>query len=275
MQIPDALLPGPAEGPRWRVAARPLQGPAVREWDPAHWQGTLASKRELLRRFPELVSVDTGEADDACAEVASRVLGGADAAPVLPARTALEVAALSVPDDLVVLDVEAPGGPRIVAAVVCAPNRWDPRDKIGRPMSLVHAPVPGYAEQIGAATDSLLGRLAPERPVWRSNWALLADRSPHQARIWDADRRCAPEDLWLRVEEQTLSKMPVTGAVLFAIRTRQERLADLAARKPSAVADLAGAVSRLPDSVADYKSITRHREGFLRWAAETVGSQVV
>ena len=178
---------------------------------------------------------------------------------------------MSVPDDLVVLDTTSPEGPRIVAAVVCAPNRWDPRDKIGRPMSAVHSPVPGYAAQIGAATDALLMRLSPDRPVWRANWALLADRAPHQARIWDAGRHCEPGDLWLRVEEQTLARMPASGAVLFAIRTRQERIADLAARAPGAVTDLARALECLPDDVADYKSVSRHRERFLQWADALAG----
>lgn len=177
---------------------------------------------------------------------------------------------MSVPDDLVVVDTASPDGPRIVAAVVCAPNRWDPRDKVGLAMGAVHAPVPGYGAQIGVATDALLTRLSPDRPVWRANWALLADRAPHQSRIWDLDRDCEPRDLWLRVEEQTLTRMPASGAVLFAIRTHQERLGDLASRAPSAVSDLARAVECLPDDVADYKSVARHRERFLSWVGQVV-----
>ena len=79
-------------------------------------------------------------------------------------------AALAVPDDLTVLRSVAAGDAEqlpFVAGVVCSPSRWRLADKIGHDMLAVHKPVALYAEHIGAAVDTTLTRLSPDKPVWR------------------------------------------------------------------------------------------------------------
>jgi dimethylamine monooxygenase subunit A len=180
----------------------------------------------------------------------------------------LDIAGRLVQEDLCILqDVE--GELRLTAGVLCFPNRWRLSDKLGRPMMAIHEPVPSYAERLGRPVDRFIGMLAPERPVWRLNWSLTDDPAlfqpvGHGRR--DIDPDITPENaglrIYLRVERQTLRRLPRTGAVLFTIRTHQRPLESLADR-PRELARLAEAVRGLPEDTARYKSITPFREALL------------
>ena len=142
----------------------------------------------------------------------------------------LDIAGRLVQEDLCILQ-EVEGELRLTAGVLCFPNRWRLSDKLGRPMMAIHEPVPSYAERLGKPVDRFIGMLAPERPVWRLNWSLTDDPAlfqpvGHGRR--DTDPDITPENagprIFLRVERQTLRRLPRTGAVLFTIRTHQRPL---------------------------------------------------
>ena len=61
----------------------------------------------------------------------------------------------------------------LTAAVLCFPAHWLLSEKIGRPLIEIHAPVPGFAEQLGNPVERLFERLDPEKPVQRRNWSLV------------------------------------------------------------------------------------------------------
>lgn len=180
----------------------------------------------------------------------------------------LDIAGRLVQEDLCILqDVE--GELRLTAAVLCFPNRWKLADKLGRPMLEIHAPVPSYAERLGKPVDRFIGMLAPERPVWRLNWSLTDDPALFQPvghGRHDTDPDITPENagtrITLRIERQTLRRLPRTGAVLFTIRTHQRPL-EVLANRPQELGLLAEAVRGLPETTARYKSILPFREALL------------
>lgn len=185
-------------------------------------------------------------------------------------RNPLDVAGRLVQEDLCILqDVE--DELRLTAAVLCFPNRWRLSDKLGQPMLAIHAPVPSYAERLGKPVDRFIGMLAPERPVWRLNWSLTDDPAlfqpvGHGRR--DTDPDITPENagarITLRIERQTLRRLPRTGAVLFTIRTHQRPLEALANRTQE-LGRLAEAVRGLPEDTARYKSIAPFRDALLEY----------
>lgn len=195
-----------------------------------------------------------------------------------PGRHGIDTAGRLVQEDLCLLD-DGAGEPVLVAASLCSPNRWRLADKIGRDMLAVHEPVPGYAAQIGATVDATLQRLTPDRPVWRANWGIADDEalfqpSPPPPLEGLDDPAEAAARLWLRVERQTLRRLPRTGVIVFTIRTFQTRLADLAGQAATA-AGLLGAVTQLPPDVARYKNVAPYADAVLRWlarCAEPAGS---
>jgi hypothetical protein len=74
----------------------------------------------------------------------------------------------------------------------------------------------------------------------------------------------AGEQVWLRVERQTLRRLPRTRDVLFTIRTYVEPLARVI-DTPEAARALAARLAELPDAMAAYKGIAPIRAPLLAW----------
>lgn len=156
----------------------------------------------------------------------------------------------------------------LVAGAVAHPNRWRLADKLGKPLLGVHGPVPGYPGRLADQVERVLRSLRPDRAVERRSWALLDDPTLHQpVATSGVPTRFAPLGLWLRIERQALRRLPDTGAIVFAIRTRQWRLDQLAAQQDQA-AGLAAALRATPDDLAGYKGVAGIREPLLAWLDE-------
>ncbi len=169
-------------------------------------------------------------------------------------------------------------GPVFTAAVLCFPSRWRLMDKLGKPLSAVHAPVPLYGDRLAAPVDRFMRHVKPGHVASRLNWSLLDDPALFQpGGKWRVEGGSgitatnAGERIYLRVERQTLRRLPISGAVLFGIRVHVyplDRVIDSANR----AATLAEAVRALPVEIQHYKSLLPFREALLTWL-EAVGSR--
>ncbi len=252
---------------RHRVGVKPLD-PARWFVRDDEWQPTIGMKRELLEHRRDDVVAFREDGHEVAHEAAELVLGWLGQTTSRSGIDALVDAALAVPDDLTVLrSVPGSDGEQLpfVAGVVCSPSRWRLREKIGLDMLAVHKPVALYAEHIGAAVDTTLTRLTPEKPIWRSNWtledhpALFQPVSPERPLVEH------PSDLWIRIERETLRRLPRTRGILFTIRGFQEPLSTYVQRGPEAVRTLRELVARLPDALARYKSVYDYRAATISW----------
>lgn len=264
--IPDAYLPGAVDAVKLRVGARPLEPSRWVSGSDDDWAPTIAMKKSLVRERPGEVAACMEGAEEACDEVAAGVLGSLGLAPATETGIdALLDAALRVADDLCVLLPDERGVPRLSAAVLCSPNRWRLAEKIGGTMSAIHGPVARYTEDLESPVNAMLTRLSAERPVWRTNWGIANHPSLFQPDIPPATPWMDPADMWFRVEWQTLRRMPVTGAVLFTIRTYVERLSDFMNRDYAVVHSIGDLVNKIPDDVAEYKSIAPYRDALFAY----------
>jgi hypothetical protein len=186
---------------------------------------------------------------------------------VTPPHHPLDLAGRLVQEDLCLL-AAADGRYILIGASLCSPARWRLADKIGRPLAAIHEPVPGYADKLARPVDRFFQHLTPEKPVWRLNWGVTDDPTPFQPEAGPAaeriDAASAGERLWLRVERQTLRRLPATGAVIFTIRTHITRL-DAAIRSPEHAATFAATLRDLPDATSDYKRIAPVAPALLEW----------
>jgi hypothetical protein len=172
----------------------------------------------------------------------------------------LDAAGRLVPEDLC-LHLPGPDGVlRLVGGSVAFPSRWRLADKVGLPVGAVHAPVPRYAE-IAPAVDRLLAGLTPGRGLWRLGWTVHQDAAlsqppgPEPAAAPAADFGTAVAGgAWLRMERQTLRRLPRHGSVVFTIRTSVTPLADVA-RDPQARSRLVAALRAMPEEIATYKDL--------------------
>jgi hypothetical protein len=224
----------------------------------------------LLRHFP-----------DAYADEGGQVVNRATQERFAPAAFAdrpLELAGRLVQEDLCLMQ-ESKAGYRLVAAVLCFPSRWRLSDKLGQPLDAIHEPVPGFDQRLATPVGRFFARLEPGRPVWRVNWSLIDTPElflppEHRTRTCNLTSEEAGERLWLRVERQTLRRLPVSGDVLFTIRTHVERLAD-ALDGPDSASALAARIREMPDAIARYKSIAPVRVPLLAWLERRAAAQSV
>ena len=260
--IPDEWVPLSSQALRLRVGARnlePSQWVSERDVD---WPRTIAMKRALVAERPREVVACLPGAEEACDEVAAGVLASVGESPSMSSGIdALVDAALLVADDLCIMQEDGNGVPVLTAAVLCSPNRWRLAEKIGGTMTTIHAPVARYDTDLDSPVNAVMKRLTPDRPIWRINWGLSNHAALFQPETPPATPDMDPGDLWFRVEWQTLRRLPVTGAMLFTIRTYVEKLSDFVLRDVQVVHDFAEHVRSLEDNVAQYKSIAPYRSG--------------
>jgi len=278
----------PFEGGRFRLALglMPLPWSQWLEID-RRLADDLAAKRALLDTRPREVFAALPEAAEAAAELLARLAAhlpqhhaelyrragdmltnlatGERWDVARPGLHPLDLAGRLVQEDLCLMQ-GAGDAYRLVAASLCSPARWRLSDKLGHPLAEIHAPVAGYAAKLAAPVDRFFATLKAGRLVWRLNWGIVDDPAPFQPvapppkPVAAAD---AGERLWLRVERQTLQRLPATGAVVFTIRTYITRLD--AAIGNRAAADLAGALRDMPEDSRRYKHIAPFAAPLLQW----------
>lgn len=146
----------------------------------------------------------------------------------------------------------------LAAGVVCFPSRWNIAEKVGLDASAIHAPVPGFTASLAQPTTHFLDRITPERSFWRLNWT-----------IHDSDLRFAPHPVpgrtdltpenvlsstFLRIERQTLRRLPRSGFVAFTIRTYIDRLDGVVAAADRRER-LRRTLASMPDEAIAYKGM--------------------
>jgi hypothetical protein len=234
--------------------------------------GTEAAQQEVLEalaaylpdHYPALY-----RRDGTRMEVAGTVVDlGDDATPPL------QRAGLMVQDDLVIMR-KGKDGWRIAAAFLAFPSSWSLEEKFGKVMGEVHAPVPDF--QAGSRNAGLIERmfdnLSPGRIVVRWNWSVNWRRELYHPLPASLEERTAvpARDAVIRVERQTLRKLPVCGDILFTIRIYLDPVAAIMAQPNAAdlAASLADQLERLTDAQAQYKGLVSRRHdliGLLRAA---------
>lgn len=261
MQLPLVFLDGP-----WKLAM------GLNALDAADWlwrDGQFAvetgERRRLLAERPGEVLAGLPEAEEACAELVGmvRAFWG-----LPPAAGRLADLATLAQEDFCLLQQGENGQYALTAALLCFPAHWKLAEKLGRPLREIHGPVPGFAERLAGPADRVLASLAVERPVWRANWSVVEEPTlfhPH-ARVprHDLTPEDAGEKMWLRVERQTLRRLPETRAVVFTIRTLVRPLAELAA-DPAVARALAARLRELEPGMAGYKGLPGFQEPLLAW----------
>lgn len=235
---------------------------ALPESEPAAREGLALLVDHLLVRFPDRYERQ-GEA------IVDPWTGARHA---VDAERPLEVVGRLVPEDVCLL-ADGPGGYRLVAAVLCFPSHWRLADKLGRSLDLIHGPVPGFERQLAPAVNRFFAGIHVERPVWRLNWSL---HDTAELFLPPDHRDASPSfadghGWWLRVERQTLRRLPESGAVVFTIRTYVEPLSDVV-REPCAASALAARIREMPEPALLYKALAPVRAPLLAWLDQVAAS---
>ncbi|AGB44396.1 Protein of unknown function (DUF3445) [Mesorhizobium australicum WSM2073] len=257
----------------------------------------LAKKRRLYAEIPERVFVEQDGTLDAQQEVlellgaylperfpdthrrsdAGVAVVGATSRPTIPSSLAgapLVVASLLVQEDLILMR-RGEDGWRLAAGSLCFPSSWSLVEKFGKPLQQIHDPVPGFgpgtrpADLINRMFDGLQGQ-AVERYNWSiqsgdalyhplSNIERIDRATSRPTRFPDGDVKT---HAFIRVERQTLRKLPASRDILFTIRIHLDPLAVLARHPDRATlaASFAAQLEALDVAQLDYKGLTSDRD---------------
>lgn len=185
------------------------------------------------------------------------------AAPLLAATRLVQ-------EDMTILE-PSPEGFRLIAGLVTFPTRWDLTSKMGKPLSRIHDPVPGYADKLERPMDRLFAGLTDDRLLWRANYSLLDDPALFQpgghfktGAGADLTAGNIGEKLWFRVERQTLRRLPDCKNVVFTVRIHQGLLQDVV-HSAERAADLLSATRAMPDDMKRYKSLPGFEAALTEW----------
>ncbi|OJU09187.1 MAG: hypothetical protein BGN86_15640 [Caulobacterales bacterium 68-7] len=247
---PEAWLEGGEPDPAARkdplfAAARPLV------WGEA--EGSRPGQQEVL----ELISAVTP----------------VEPRPDLPP---LYAAARAVADDLCLMEKRGEAW-TLTAVSLSAGSFFTAAEALGRRLDQLHAPVPGFEDRFGPRVQRMFDNLPEPAILERRNWTVVnsgALHAPDIAAIRAEIPAIAPHEaadrLHLRIERQTLRRLPRTGGVLFTIRIWTHPLAALR-DSPDHLAAFARAWRAAPEAFRAYKQLALYDalvEAFLRAEGE-------
>lgn len=115
--------------------------------------------------------------------------------------------------------IEANGAQRLIAGVLCFPASWSLQEKLGRSLLGVHAPVDVYDDDIGRRVGRMFSLLKPDRILWRSNFLRYDDPDLFQPRRENARRGKSDQPRYIRVERQTIRRLPNLPVIAFGIHS--------------------------------------------------------
>ncbi|SFH99114.1 heme-dependent oxidative N-demethylase family protein [Albimonas pacifica] len=247
--LPPWALPyapvAPFASPRLAVA------PGIQPLDPAEWfliaedyAGQMAERDRLVADHPGWAFARTPQGEAAEAELLElmiphlvarhgfredgpRALVRPDGVRVgLDDLPPIATAGRLVQDDLLLM--ARPEGAEehvLVSGILCFPAHWTLGEKIGRPLLRIHLPVPEYPGDLARRVQRFFDGVQPGRPLWRANWhfaggpEIVTPMAEVEKTRMYRERLALTEEAWLRVERQTVARLPRTRAVLFGVRT--------------------------------------------------------
>ena len=167
--------------------------------------------------------------------------------------------------DFLLMKPDENGVFRLYGGCLCFPSHWDLGDKLGLPMADIHAPVPGLNEALGRQIDGFLRRIKPGVSWERANWGLsrTAELNRHPSRkLPRLDGGVSLDEVWFRLEEQSLVALPGTGGILFGIRLVIRPMREIR-DQPEARIGMIRALRTMPEAMAAYKGIAPARQRLL------------
>ncbi|GAP89381.2 putative alpha- -mannosyltransferase [Rosellinia necatrix] len=142
-----------------------------------------------------------------------------------------------IPEDFAIMLRDPETGYYIFrAGMIFSSLGWNVGSKIGLKLHEIHQPIPDYKEKMQFSMDRYFSKMPTDKPIQRGSWGLEVDEplymppgDAHEAHRGVQGRDVTRERARLRVDWQTLRRLPLSGAVVFnfkALFTALEELRD-------------------------------------------------
>ncbi len=165
------------------------------------------------------------------------------------------------------------------AASLCAPSNWSLREKFNGSLLELHKDVPSYEREIGNRVNNLFNKLPNDRIFQRFNWSIYEEATLFQPaksksfveRSKTITNKNAGDRLFIRVERQTIRRLPETQAIAFTIRVHVDPLSSIK-DDLSLVRDLKKALKNLSEGMKRYKSLGPIETPLVGWLDNRIKS---
>lgn len=138
------------------------------------------------------------------------------------------------------------------------------QEKLGKPAEFIHAPVPGFMTHLRKTLNMTFSKLKPEKPLWRNNWGiaptgtldepLYGSTDAHKDRTFADITVDEVKAKFLKVEYQTIRRLPKSDYLLFTVKTMADPMSSLES-VPKAAACLAASIRGMSTNMRKYKGI--------------------
>ncbi len=158
---------------------------------------------------------------------------------------------------------------------------------VGRNVAWAHESVPQLTARLGPRIDRMIGSIHVDTPCERFNWQLTPLSTkffPHEAHAANADAmrqicdvlrkdpRQAEHLLWIRVERQTLSRLPESRAVAFTLHTFSDPLTSLKG-DPESLRAMLGLLRNYSDERLEYSEMNFIRDSVVAWIESSIDTR--
>ena len=258
------------------LAADPTRVQILPGMMPACWDMLVYYLRDLAVAYPDIMHLDEdGDTfhwrNDVLGTDQRFVVGDESSLPTDP----LTFLGCEVPDDLLMVK-ERDGQLFFDAGLVTFAAAWSVTFDAGMNFNEIHGPVPRLTgEGITSRAEQFLMRLPADKVYRRVNWTLSAsgsrklDVSLEELPEWGTDIPKLVRDgdfgkVQLRIELEHFIRLPMSGAVTFAIRTFMASFDEIKAI-PAWRDQLAQIVTEVPEDIATYKGFADYRTEAVAW----------
>ncbi|KAK2731807.1 hypothetical protein FQN55_004443 [Onygenales sp. PD_40] len=198
--------------------------------------------------------------------------------PTRPLESTLQTLIKTVDEDMLILlpELDHDGKPTsadepkyiLEAYAACYPAGFDTRKKLGKRLSEIHGPVPGYKQKLEKSMDRFFHKLEVGKYVKRVNWSITTGEELFAAfgglhgEQQEEMRELRVEELdldntFLRCERQTLYRLPHSGALVFGFHTYRYTLQEV--KDDGSGEDLVAAIDGFKEGTSpqmlDYKRV--------------------
>ncbi|CAG8111401.1 unnamed protein product [Penicillium olsonii] len=207
----------------------------------------------ICARYPQYFTLVDGRI------LENRILGTEQDVTMKPP---LEVLLDNVPEDFaIMLRDERTGFYFLRAAVICSALGWNVASKVGKQLHEIHEPIPDYKEKMQFSMDRFFTKMPTEKPIQRGSWGLeigkplyMPPGDPHESVRLSQRSDLTIDECHLRVDWQTLRRLPLSGGVVFNFKALFTPLSELR-DEPGVPELLMKVLTEGKKSIMDYKGV--------------------
>ncbi|KZT50557.1 hypothetical protein CALCODRAFT_559055 [Calocera cornea HHB12733] len=161
--------------------------------------------------------------------------------------------------------------------LVAFPGFYLLSEKIDKPMSVVHAPVPQFNEKLLMSVERTLKRMLPSAPFERSSWEIVDDLNFywHNIALLPQGGKVGvdPGELYLRIDRQTFRKLPKSRGIIFGVHPLVRKLSSLR-QSPLLPALLHKIHTESSRDLIVYKAAEAYEDALLPWLEQCIKDQI-